>query len=155
MESSASALVTVLTQEYGVQPTDLTPGPRGFVGETYVVDTAGGRRLFAKILPPAPHLPRLVHSLPVLEELHALGLPVNHPVRSRGGALAVPLAARMLIVFDYIAHRPRTRWDYDFAAAEDSPPAQQARYIADLRETCFDWLWPLMRACENPEGFAV
>src|SRR4051812_45474140 len=106
-------LTAVVAEQYGVWVTAITPGPRGFVGETYLVDTAAGPRLFAKILPQASHLPRLVRSLPVLEELHALGLPVNRPLRSQEGTLAVPLDDRTLIVFDYIPNRPREQADAD------------------------------------------
>jgi hypothetical protein len=119
LDALLAELGAVLAVEYGVIATAFTPGPRGFVGETYIVDPADGPRLFAKILPPAPHVPRLIRSLPVLEELHALGLPVNRPLRTRAGDLAVPLGVRTLIVFDYISNQPNGRFGYDFAAFVD------------------------------------
>jgi spectinomycin phosphotransferase len=100
---------------YGLTAHTIAPGPRGFVAVTYIVEAAGGQRLFAKVLPSATDRTRLRATLSVLAELHARGIAVNRPWRTRDGLWTAPLAGRTLILFDFIPGRSGHGFHYDFA----------------------------------------
>src|SRR5215207_2274947 len=112
-----AALEELILREYGITPETIVPGPRGWVGETYIVTTGNGRRVFAKLLPTDGHFVGRLDSLPVLEELHARGITtVSRPLRTHGGSLTAHLTGQTLILFDYIAGRASNQGGYDFAA---------------------------------------
>src|SRR5215208_3248610 len=123
MEAEHSLLRDLLIAEYEVTPLGIVDGPRGFVGLTFVVDAADGRRLFAKLLPPAANLIYVENTLSVLAQLYALGIPVNRPIPTRAGSWTVASQDRTLVLFDFIAVRyernEATRFDYDFSEYVD------------------------------------
>jgi spectinomycin phosphotransferase len=114
LEVEHSQLSDLLIHEYGVTPLAIAAGPRGFVAVTYIVEAAGGQRLFVKVLPPAPHLVQVPPNVALLAELHQLGIAVNRPIRTLAGQWSVALGERSLIVFDFISGRSGG-FDYDFA----------------------------------------
>ena len=114
MDVDRAQLGEVLSREYGISPVSIVDAPRGFVAETFDVRAWDGRRFFAKLLPPWADAAAVMRGLPVLEELHALGIDtVSRPVRTRTGGLSVELHARPLIVFDFVAGRSGRASDYD------------------------------------------
>jgi Ser/Thr protein kinase RdoA (MazF antagonist) len=115
LEVEHSQLRHLLIHEYGVTPLAISPGPRGFVALTYIVDAANGQRSFVKVLPPAPHLVHLPSNLALLAELRELGIAVNQPLRTRTGQWTVALGEQTVVVFDYISGRDGGGFDYDFA----------------------------------------
>jgi spectinomycin phosphotransferase len=114
-EVEPEQLADGLLRAYGIAARTIEPGPRGFVAVTYIVDAAGGQRLFAKVLPAAAHLVHLPATLAVLAELHARGIAVNRPLRTSAGQWTVPLAERTLVLFDFIPGRSGHGFHYDFA----------------------------------------
>ncbi|MBK8030202.1 MAG: hypothetical protein IPK17_12000 [Chloroflexi bacterium] len=62
-----------IAANYGLTNVRLTPAPRGFVAETYYVDSDSGR-YFAKLVRPPFDVPTLAPTLPVLRELRQLGI---------------------------------------------------------------------------------
>jgi spectinomycin phosphotransferase len=118
MDAVHADISAAIGRMYPVEPVAIVDGPRGFVAETFVVDCADGRRLFAKWLPLWPDLAAVAGALPVLEELHALGIDtVTRPVRTRAGELTADLHGRMLVVFDFIEGRTGSTSDDQFTPA--------------------------------------
>lgn len=115
MDVTRAHLGEVLQRAYGITPASVVDAPRGFVAETFDVRATDGRRYFAKLLPLWADPVAALGSLPVLEELHALGIEtVSRPVRLPNGGLSAELHERPLIVFDFVAGRSGRTLDYDF-----------------------------------------
>lgn len=64
----------LLEAHYGIQVTGIREAPRGFAGETYFVDTAGGPSLFFKIMRDPRRYAFFLHGLQVTEALKAEGI---------------------------------------------------------------------------------
>jgi spectinomycin phosphotransferase len=135
MDVDRAQVAELLRREYGITSTSISDAPRGFVAETFDVRAAGGRRYFVKILPLWADAAAALHGLPVLEELHALGLDMlSHPVRTRTGSLSAALHTRPLIVFDFVEGQSGrlVGFDFDqyvalFASIHQATPLVKAR----------------------------
>jgi spectinomycin phosphotransferase len=114
-EVEPGQLADGLLRAYGITARTIAPGPRGFVAVTYIVEAADGQQLFAKVLPAATDRARLRATLSVLADLHARGIAVNRPWRTRDGLWTAPLVGRTLILFDFIPGRSGHGFHYDFA----------------------------------------
>lgn len=115
MEINPTTISAVLAREYGLHPSAAWEGPRGWAGDTYIVETAEGR-VFAKVPPASPYLQAMTTGLPVLEALQAAGLDyLSVPIRTTGGHLTVALADRHLILFRFIPGTPGDKTAFDFA----------------------------------------
>ena len=65
----------LLAAEYGIAPATIVEGPRGWMGETFIVTAADGRRVFAKALDEPDHFfGPATAALPVLEALRGAGI---------------------------------------------------------------------------------
>ena len=100
MEAIKTHLTNVLVDKYGFNEPILTPAPRGFVAETYYVDMENGR-YFAKLVKVVPNAETPEPSLPVLRELHRMGITnITYPIETLDGRLFVRLGDKMLVVFN-------------------------------------------------------
>ena len=118
MDRSVPTLREVLVRDYGIEPISIVDAPRGFVAETYTAAAADGRRYFAKVISPRWDLTEMMCGLPVLEELHALGIDtISRPIRTQAGQLTTKLGESTLILFDYVEGRAGGAPD-----RETSPP---------------------------------
>ncbi|MEO8609161.1 MAG: phosphotransferase [Chloroflexota bacterium] len=96
-------LARILSENYGLADVLLTPAPRGFVAETYYVDSESGR-YFAKLVKISRDSEILEQSLPVLLALRKLGIEViNYPISTLDGRLSLPVGNQLLVLFNYIA----------------------------------------------------
>src|SRR5262245_43055105 len=103
-------LTQVLAEKYGLSNIRLTPAPRGFVDETYYVDTDSGR-YFAKLVKLSPHSEKIERTLPVLHELRQLGVEqITYPILTTDGQWSTRLDGQLLVLFNYI----EGRWIFDF-----------------------------------------
>lgn len=100
----------VLTKKYGLTNVVLTDAPRGFIAETFYVDSDSGRH-FAKIIKTSRDSDILEQSLPVLRELHQLGIDhIIYPILTRDGQLSVALDGKILALFNCV----EGEWRFDF-----------------------------------------
>jgi spectinomycin phosphotransferase len=96
-------VAALLGDRYGLSVERVAPAPRGWTGETYRADTRGGGRVFVKVYPRQRLPPTAAGSLPVLAELHRLGLAeVSRPLPSASGALHEWLGDDLVVVFAHI-----------------------------------------------------
>jgi spectinomycin phosphotransferase len=96
-------LARALVEHYGLADVTLTPAPRGFVAETYYVDSGSGR-YFAKLVKIGHDSEILEQSLPVLQALRQLGVEaINYPIPNRDGCLSVVVGVQILVLFNSIA----------------------------------------------------
>src|SRR5438105_2166743 len=103
-------LSNVLSEQYGLTNPVLTPAPRGFVAETYYVDSDEGRH-FAKLVKISDASESIDHSLPVLHELHRLGVErINYPILTVDGQYRVMLGSKLLVLFNYV----KGKWVFDY-----------------------------------------
>lgn len=106
MDSGRVELGAVLRRAYDIVPVSIGDAPRGFVAETFDVRAGDGQRYFAKLLPLWADAAAVLGGLPVLEELHTLGIDtVSRPVRTCTGELSVTLDGRTLVVFAFVEGR--------------------------------------------------
>jgi aminoglycoside phosphotransferase (APT) family kinase protein len=104
MTDSHARLRAHLAHAYGIVPAAIADAPRGFVADTYDISSTDGRRYFAKHLPLWADADAVLAGVPVLEELHALGIDsVSHPLRTLAGEPAATLDDRPFFLFDFIA----------------------------------------------------
>lgn len=109
------ALANWIADEYGDGDDAIEAGPRGFVGETYVVGLADGQRLFAKMIAAKWHDGALAQRMAVLSELHALGLStVVAPIRAASGRLTVEWREQTLMLFPTIVGRSSGEVPFEF-----------------------------------------
>lgn len=99
-----------IAANYGLTHVRLTPAPRGFVAETYYVDSDSGR-YFAKLVRPPFDVPTLVPTLPVLRELRQLGIEqIIYPIPTLTGQLSLAFDGGTFILFN----RVEGAWVFDF-----------------------------------------
>lgn len=100
----------VLVSSYGLLSPGLSVAPRGFVAETYIVESIG-KRFFAKIVPISRYSENLVSSLPALRELQTLGIRnISCPIPTTNGQLTVESEKKVLVLFKFISGE----WTMDF-----------------------------------------
>jgi hypothetical protein len=93
-------LASLLSSRYGLAVERIEPAPRGWTGETWFAMTREGTRYFVKVYPRDRLPPTALPGLPVLAELHRLGLnQVSRPIPATDGALHVALGETTVVVF--------------------------------------------------------
>jgi spectinomycin phosphotransferase len=102
-------VAAVLGSRYGLAVERLEPAPRGWTGKTYTATARGEARFFVKVYPKDRLPPMTVTALPVLAELHRLGLTqLSRPIASRSGALYERLGDDLVVVFEHLDAVPVT-----------------------------------------------
>lgn len=108
----SARLEQTLSQQYGLRVENITPGPHGFVAETFIIDTHRGR-YFAKLVRISRYAENIRASLPLLLELRALGVDqINYPIPTIERQLSVIFDGYLLVLFNYIDGA--WTFDYDF-----------------------------------------
>jgi spectinomycin phosphotransferase len=114
MDGDRAHLAAVLRREYGIEAASMVDAPRGFVADTFDVRATDGRRFFVKLLPLWADTDAALRGLPILEELHALGIDtVSRPLRTGADRLSVVVEERPLIIFDFVDGHSGRALDYD------------------------------------------
>lgn len=104
-------LKNLLSNNYDIQIQSIDLAPRGFVGETYIVNTSNNR-YFLKIFKNNRYFVNVLQSLPVLKELKELGITdINYPIPTKVNDLYIKHEERYYILFNYI--EGKNTWDYD------------------------------------------
>jgi Ser/Thr protein kinase RdoA (MazF antagonist) len=94
-------LLQVLSEQYGLVHPTVTPAPRGFVAETYYVDTHQ-ERYFVKLVKISRDSESITQSLPILLELRRLGIErINAPIVTLDGRYSTVSDGKMLALFTY------------------------------------------------------
>jgi thiamine kinase-like enzyme len=110
-----SSLSDEIAAAYNINPISIVPGPRGFVGDTYIVELATGQRLFAKLIAAKWHDSVLAQRMVVLAELQALGLStVVAPIRAASGRLTGEWREQTLMLFPYIVGQSSAQVPFEF-----------------------------------------
>jgi hypothetical protein len=111
-------LTKVLEEAYGLSNVTLTPALRGFVAETYTVNTDDpDTRYFVKWTRMQPrYTQNLIESLPVLLALHRLGFDrISYPIPAVSGGLSVsPPQGGTLVLYNHID----ARWTFEYSFAD-------------------------------------
>lgn len=101
----------LLEEQYGFSIQTLIDGPRGFVGETYIITTNTGEKFFVKKVKSSDIVDKIIKGLPVLNELHQRGVTnINYPIPAKNGALYILDSSSIVVVFCYILGT--TTWDF-------------------------------------------
>ena len=103
-----AAIASTLYSEYGVDVERVSFWPVGEASYGYVVDLAGGKRYFIKLLNAAlsTHQPALRHLgsfVPLAAALAEASLPVSRPVLTRSGRPHATLGQYSLLAFEYVS----------------------------------------------------
>lgn len=107
-------LEEIISQHYGFTIQNITPGPRGFVALTYIIDTPA-ERYFAKVIRISRYSENIEAGLPILRELYESGIgQINYPIPATNGRLSVTFDGNILIVYNFIDGE--WTFDYDFEA---------------------------------------
>jgi aminoglycoside phosphotransferase (APT) family kinase protein len=124
-------LIRTITDEYGLDVTQIAFTPRGEDAYNYIADTADGRRYFVRVQDAerAGSLEQVYTTTRALHERYHL-LAVVAPHATRRGRLTVNFGLYTLAVFSYI--EGRTLWDQ---GAADADLAQAAAIMAALHES--------------------
>ncbi len=110
-------LRAILHEYYGLDAPHIEPAPRGFVAETYRVRGAGAD-YFAKIIKFSRYSAFLKTSLPILRELHRLGMTqLTTPVPARDGRLAIEVDGHVVALFEWIDEDADADYPFDEYAA--------------------------------------
>jgi Phosphotransferase enzyme family len=100
---SYTAIAAFIGREYSLDVAEIVEGPRGWVGETFVVSGAGGERYFAKLFNAQNAFRAPDSSLLVLEQLRQHGIDnLVYPLRTIGGALSLMFGEMRLVLFEFI-----------------------------------------------------
>lgn len=90
MATSHAAVGAFVAQEYGLEVVGIVAGPRGWVGETFIVSSADGQRYFAKLFNPQNAFRAPESSLLVLEQLRLDGISnLIYPLRTSSDTLSM------------------------------------------------------------------
>lgn len=101
-EQYISELNAFIQQEYGLAATSIVPAKRGYYGETWRMDTQGGR-YFLKLDYSEQHQIRYRNSLEVVDYLCANGIDfVGAVVKTKAGELYCAFGSAVLAIFDWI-----------------------------------------------------
>jgi Ser/Thr protein kinase RdoA (MazF antagonist) len=109
-----NALKEIISRNYGFKITNITPGPRGFVAETYIIDTSN-ERYFAKVVKISRYSENIEAGLPALIELHEAGFDqISYPIATIDQQLSVKFDGSILTLYNFI--EGEWTFDYDFEA---------------------------------------
>ncbi len=107
-------LEEIIARHYGFKIDNITPGPRGFVALTYIIDTPNAR-YFAKVIKISRYSENIEAGLPALQELRESGIDqINYPIPTSDSRLSVTFDGNMLILYNFIDGE--WTFDYDFEA---------------------------------------
>ncbi len=89
----------VISTTYGLCDVRVEFASRGFVAETYVVQSAGRPAYFCKIIDKALWIPKVIATLPVLDAIHVTGFErASYPIKTVDGNLHVLVADTLIVV---------------------------------------------------------
>ncbi len=92
----------LISSKYGFNVKSVNVAPRGFVGETYIIDT-DKEKYFLKIFQENRYFANVLQGLPVLRELKDLGVNyINYPIFTKEKTLYFVENNRYYILFNYI-----------------------------------------------------
>lgn len=92
----------LISNNYNINIKSIDIAPRGFVGETYIINTEN-YKYFLKIFKNNRYFTNVLQALPVLEELKDLGINyINYPLPTKEKALYFSKDKRFYILFNYI-----------------------------------------------------
>ncbi len=101
----------LLEDNYGISIQSLIDGPRGFVGETFIITTKTGEKYFVKKVKSSDIVDKIIKGLPVLNELHQLGIThLNYPIPAKNDDLYILDNGSIIVVFCYILGT--ATWDF-------------------------------------------
>jgi len=81
---------------------NIEPAQRGFVGETFIINSVEGKSFFAKIVANT----NTTNILPALFEIHQIGFEYAiYPIKTLKGKFFIPYNDRFLIVFNFIEEK--------------------------------------------------
>ena len=158
-------VAALLGSRYGLAVERLEPAPRGWTGETYAATVRDGARFFVKVFP-KDRLPRTAAAaLPVLAELHRLGLTqVSRPISATSGALHERLGDDLVVVFEYLDAVPvaftfggerlggliaRLHQQTERVASPLARETFEALYADELVLTHGDWPFNLLQSADG------
>jgi Ser/Thr protein kinase RdoA (MazF antagonist) len=125
----------LIAENYGLTNVKIAPAPRGFVAETYYVDSDCGH-YFAKLVKPSFDALTIAPSLPVLRELRQLGIEeITYPIPMQDGQLSLPLNGGLFVLFNHVPGQ----WVFDF------PLEPYVRLLADIHRLSNRIQTPLAR----------
>jgi spectinomycin phosphotransferase len=152
-------LAKLLAARYGLSISEITPGPRGWVGETYIVTERGGDRVFVKVYPSGLLPPPALPALPALAELSRLGVRgISKPITSATGSLHERMGVEEVVVFEYIEGTLTRSFDkarlgeliahvHDASARLTLPVSRETFTPAYIHE-----FWPVLTRARDDDG---
>ncbi len=97
---------------YGFKIINCVAAPRQRVAETYFLDVSDGSRYFCKIVDNKFFIPRIIRSLPVIEEIYKNGTNrINYPIRTALSALSFFEDEKLVILYNYIPAEQSYEYD--------------------------------------------
>lgn len=99
-----SSYLAAIEDCYDIKIVDQKPGPRQFVAETHILTDPNGIKYFCKIVDKPIFIPRIIASLPTLDEMHQLGVNfINYPIKTTRGDFHVMMDdGSLLVLLNYI-----------------------------------------------------
>ncbi|MGE3856829.1 MAG: phosphotransferase [Dehalococcoidia bacterium] len=155
-------IARIVAARYACAVARIQAAPRGWTGETYLVTTARGERLFAKHIRADRLPPAALPALPVLQALHRAGVRgLAAPVPSTSGALHEDTGDGVLVLFEHIDGVQTEGGDPtglgDLVAAVHRQPVPTG--VTPLRETFVvtfgDALWATVERAARGTGDEV
>lgn len=97
------SLKEFLEKEYPFNITSIRIGPRGFVAETFIIETEEKEIFFVKAAHREGSARCIEEGLPVIHELYNLGYTqIPHPILTNSGLFFVDFDDHIVVVFNYI-----------------------------------------------------
>jgi hypothetical protein len=104
-------LVNILEGNYNLNISSITNAPRQFVASTFFIETTH-KKYFCKVIDKTRFIPRIIKSLPPLENLHQLGCAkIAHPIPTISGELHLTDGDILIVLFNYINAPPNYTYD--------------------------------------------
>jgi thiamine kinase-like enzyme len=101
----------LLLDNYNLKVNSIADAPRGFIAETYNIQTDDDC-YFLKILKKNRHSVNILNALPALKQLRNLGVDyINYPIQTTDNRFCLEREDKYLILFNYI--KGENTWDYD------------------------------------------
>ncbi|MFZ0545017.1 MAG: phosphotransferase [Candidatus Promineifilaceae bacterium] len=95
-------LASILQENYHLNITAITDAPRQFVAYTFFI-TADSQKFFCKIIDKPRFIPRVIQSLPPLDNLHQLGFSkIAYPIPTVSKGLYLKFGDILVVLFNYI-----------------------------------------------------
>lgn len=106
-------LVKIIENEYNLKVDAIKPAQRQFVAETFVIKDINNKKYFCKVIEKPLFIPRVIKSLPILEEMHKQGIQrINYPLRTMlKNSLYIKRNNTLIVLFNYI--NAQQSYNYD------------------------------------------